>query len=495
MSAFRHQNAERNNGTHNLNAADLHAVDLSAVRRVHLVGIGGAGLSAIATICLERGLEVSGSDLQSNAQTEALSRRGARIFIGHAPENVRGADLVLVSSAIAPSNPEWQEALRLGIPVVKRGPVLAALMSAAIGIAVAGSHGKTTTAALIAFLLSEARLDPTFIIGGVVENFGTNARVGTGPHFVLEADEYDRTFLALRPHLSIITNVEMDHPDCFQDEEDVRQAFLEFASHTSRDGLILAWADDPAVAALAQEAAAIAGCSVQTYGFDASATWCARDLMPRADGGTEFTILRPGRQVARARMALPGRHNVANGLAALAAVAWLGIPPEAASPSLSRFHGTRRRMEIRGSVGGIIVLDDYAHHPTQIAATLQAVREKYGPRPLWAVFQPHTYSRLRALWSDFATCFRDADHVLVLPVYAAREPHDPTVRPDQLAREMAHSDARYVASLDEAATLLAQHAEPDAIIITLGAGDEWVAGDRALALLRRKLAQTLQAGK
>ncbi len=495
MSAFRHQNAERNNGTLNLKAAGLNAVDLSAVRRIHLVGIGGAGLSAIATICLERGLEVSGSDLQSNVQTEELARRGARIFIGHAPENVRGVDLVLVSSAIAPSNPEWHEALRLGIPVVKRGPVLAALMSAAMGIAVAGSHGKTTTAALIAFLLSEVGLDPTFIIGGVVENFGTNARVGTGPHFVLEADEYDRTFLALHPHLAIITNVEMDHPDCFQDEEDVRQAFLEFASHTARDGLILAWADDPAVAALAQEAAAIAGCSVQTYGFDASATWCARDLTLCADGGTEFAVLRQGHQVARARMSLPGRHNVANGLAALAAAAWLGVPLESTAESLARFQGTRRRMEIRGSVEGIIVLDDYAHHPTQIAATLRAVREKYGERPIWAVFQPHTYSRLKTLWQGFTHCFGEANHVVVLPVYAAREPHDPTVRPDQLAREMAHSDARYVASLDDAAALLAQHAEPDAVIITLGAGDEWIVGDRVLTHLRRKLAQTLHLGK
>lgn len=462
---------------------------------MHLVGVAGAGLSAIAAILLARGMEVSGSDLQSNAQTEALARRGVRIFAGHAPENVRGADLVIVSSAVAPSNLEWQEAVRLGIPVVKRGPVLAALLAGKMGIAVAGSHGKTTTAGLIAFLLSEAGQDPSFIIGGVVENFGTNARAGSGPHFVLEADEYDRTFLALRPCLSVITNVEMDHPDCFRDEDDLRQAFLEFAARTTGDGLVLAWADDPAVAALAREAATIAGCAVQTFGFDPSAAWSARNLKPLADGGTEFAVLRGGRKVARARMALPGRHNVANALAALAAAAWLGIPPETAAEALARFQGTRRRMEERGSVGGILVLDDYAHHPTQIAATLRAVREKYGPRPLWAVFQPHTYSRLKTLWRGFAACFGDADHVVILPVYPAREPHDPTVRPDQLAREMRHPDARYASSLDEAAALLAEHAEPDAVLITLGAGDEWVVGDRALAHLRRKLAQTLHAGK
>ncbi len=485
MSISESREAERNNGP----------VNLAAVRRVHLVGIAGAGLSAIAAVCLERGLEVSGSDMQSNAQTEALARRGARIFAGHAPENVRGADLVIVSSAVAPANPEWREAVRLGIPVVKRGPVLAALLAGHIGIAVAGSHGKTTTAGLIALALTDAGLDPSFIIGGVVENFGTNARAGSGPHFVLEADEYDRTFLALRPHLALITNVEMDHPDCFQDEDDLRQAFLEFAARTAQTGLILAWADDPAVAALAQEAATIAGCATQTFGFASDATWSARDLAPRADGGTEFTLLREGRPTVRARMPLPGRHNVANALAALAAATALGVPMEQAAASLARFQGTRRRMEVRGSVEGILVLDDYAHHPTQIAATLQALREKYGARPLWAVFQPHTYSRLKALWRGFAECFGEADHVVVLPVYAAREAHDPTVRPDLLAREMPHPDVRYAASLDDAANLLAEHAEPDALIITLGAGDEWIVGDRALAHLRRKLAQTLHAGK
>ncbi len=485
MSAFRGRIAERNNGI----------VNLAEVRHVHLVGIGGAGMSAIAVILLARGLEVSGSDLQANAQTEALARHGARIFVGHAPDNVRGADLVVVSSAISPSNPEWQAAVRLGIPVVKRGPVLAALLAGKVGIAVAGSHGKTTTAGLIAFQLSEAGLDPSFIIGGVVENFGANARAGSGPHFVLEADEYDRTFLALRPHVAVITNVEMDHPDCFRDEDDLRQAFLEFAAHTIPGGLVLAWAEDPAVVALAQEAASIAGCAVQTFGFGPAATWSARDLRPHAEGGTAFAVLREGRQVARARVALPGQHNVANGLAALAAVAWLGVPPEAAAESLARFRGTRRRMEERGTVGGIVVLDDYAHHPTQIAATLRAVREKYGPRPLWAVFQPHTYSRLKTLWQGFAACFGDADHVIVLPVYAAREPHDPTVRPDQLARQMPHPDVRYAGGLDAAAALLVAHAEPDAVIITLGAGDEWVVGDRTLALLRQNLAQTLQAGK
>lgn len=485
MSISESREAERTNGP----------VNLAAVRRVHLVGIGGAGLSAIATVCLERGMEVSGSDLQSNAQTEALARRGARIYVGHAPENVHGADMVIVSSAIAPSNPEWQEATRLGIPVVKRGPVLAALLSGTIGIAVAGSHGKTTTAGLIALVLTDAGLDPSFIIGGVVENFGTNARLGSGPHFVLEADEYDRTFLALRPHLALITNVEMDHPDCFQDEDDLRQAFLEFAARTARTGLILARADDPAVAALAQEAASIAGCAVQTFGFAPAATWSARDFAQHASGGTEFTVVQEGRAGVRARMPLPGHHNVANALAALAAATWLGVPTDAIVQSLARFRGTRRRMEVRGSAQGVVVLDDYAHHPTQIAATLQAVREKYGARPLWAVFQPHTYSRLRALWRGFATCFREADHVIVLPVYAAREPHDPTVRPDLLVQEMRHPDAGYAGSLDEAAALLAQHAEHDAVIITLGAGDEWIVGDRALAHLRRKLAQTLQAGK
>ena len=465
-------------------------IGLESFRRVHFVGIGGSGLSAIAAVLLARGFIISGSDLQTNALTQSLARRGARIVAGNAAENVRGADLVVVSSAVPASNPEWVEAARLGIPVTKRGPLLAALLSGSIGIAVAGSHGKTTTAGMIAFVLSEAGLDPSFIIGGVLENFGENARAGNGPHFVLEADEYDRTFIALKPRVCIITNVEMDHPDCFRDEEDLQQAFRQFAARTAAEGLILACADDPAVAVLASEAAAQAQCAVQTFGLSGGAFWNAQDLTPSASG-TVFRALRGGKLYAEVQLSLPGRHNVLNALAALAASAWLGVSAESASESLAAFRGTQRRLEVRGIARDVVVLDDYAHHPTQIAATLAAVRQRYGRSELWAVFQPHTYSRLKALWGDFAACFGEADHVIVLPVYAAREAPDPTVRPEQLTREIVHPDAVYADGFARAASLLEQKVRPGHVVITLGAGDEWKVGDALLAHLNQNLAQTL----
>lgn len=465
--------------------------NLASLKRIHLIGIGGAGLSAIAKVLLEMGFQVSGSDLLSNALTEQLRAQGADVFRGHAPAHVEGADLVVVSSAIPEDNPERQEALRLGIPVVKRGPLLAALTAEKQTIAIAGSHGKTTTAGMVAHILNEAGLDPTFIIGGVLENFGTNARLGRGRHFVMEADEYDRTFLALHPHISVITSVEMDHPDCFSDEDELCKSFGQFAAQTADGGLLLGLGDDPQTARLVQEVSAERDIAVETFGFPPTCTWAAADLEMRADGTTGFTVMRGGSPMMWAELALPGEHNVLNALAAVAVASHLAIAPEDTARALRSFEGTRRRLEVRGASRGVTVLDDYAHHPTQIAATLKAVRQKYGGGQLWAVFQPHTYSRLKSLWADFAACFRDAHHVLVLPVYAAREAPDSTVDPAQLAREMPHPDAQFAAGLQDAASALATRVRSGDTVITLGAGDEWKVGDQLLALLQRELAQTL----
>ncbi len=465
--------------------------DLESLRKIHLVGIAGAGMSAIAKVLLEKGFQVSGSDLAANDLTAELETRGADVFEGHAPAHVHGADLVAVSSAIPEDNPEWEEALRLHIPVVKRGPLLAALMRGSCGIAIAGSHGKTTTAGMVAHILSEAGLNPTFIIGGVLENFGTNAKTGDGPHFVVEADEYDRTFLALRPHIAVITSVEMDHPDCYASEDDLCKAFGQFAAQTEDGGLLLGFGDDSQVAALVHQAGMERGVPVETFGFSAACTWSAADLEKHADGSTTFTAIRSGSPVASVHLPLPGEHNVLNALAALAVASHLDIAPKDTARALRGFKGTRRRLEVRGTSGGVTVLDDYAHHPTQIAATLKAVRQKYGRGEIWAVFQPHTYSRLKALWDGFAACFGDADHVIVLPVYAAREAHDPTVRPDQLVREMPHPDARFAEGLEEAAAALGSLVKAGDTVITLGAGDEWKVGDRLLAHLGQKTGPNL----
>lgn len=464
---------------------------LETLKRIHFIGIGGAGLSAIAKVLLEMGFQVSGSDLLSNNLTEGLKAQGANIFRGHASVHVEGADLVVASSAIPQDNPEWQEALRLGIPVVKRGPVLAALATSKQTIAIAGSHGKTTTAGMVAHILSEAGLDPTFVIGGVLENFGTNARLGRGPHFVVEADEYDWTFLSLHPHISVITNVEMDHPDCFSDEDELYKAFKQFADQTSDGGLLLSSGDDPQAARLVEQGSAGRDIAAETFGFTPTCTWRAADVDLCADGSTGFTIVRGGSPMMSAELAVPGEHNVLNALAAVAVANHLAIAPEDIARALRDFKGTRRRLEVRGVSRGVTVLDDYAHHPTQIAVTLRAVRQKYGRGEIWAVFQPHTYSRLKSLWADFATCFGDAHHVMVLPVYAAREAYDPTVDPEQLAREMPHPDARFVTGPQEAASALATRVKSGDAVITLGAGDEWKVGDLLLALLRQELAQTL----
>lgn len=466
---------------------------LESLERIHLIGIAGAGLSAVAKVLLESGFKVTGSDLLANSRTEDLEARGARIFKGHAPEHVRGSDLLVISSAVPEDNPEWKEALRLHIPVVKRGPLLAALMRGRFGIAIAGSHGKTTTAGMVAHILSVAGLDPTFIIGGVLANFGTNGRAGDGAHFVVEADEYDRTFLALRPHMAVITSVEMDHPDCYSSEDDLCKAFRQFAAQVREDGLLLGFGDDPEVAALVQEGSAERGVLAETYGFSKTCTWSVTALEMHTDGSATFVVTREGSPVAAVHLPMPGEHNVLNGLAALAAASHLGIASETIARALGSFKGTRRRLEVRGASRGVTVLDDYAHHPTQIAATLKAVRQKYAQGDIWAVFQPHTYTRLKALWSEFAMCFPDADHVIVLPVYAAREALDPTVRPEQLVQDMQHPDVRFAAGLQEAATLLAGLVQEGDTVITLGAGDEWQVGDHLLTHLRKSLARTLHA--
>ncbi|MCS6845408.1 MAG: UDP-N-acetylmuramate--L-alanine ligase [Caldilineales bacterium] len=463
----------------------------SAVR-IHLVGIGGAGLSAIARVLLGQGYTVTGSDARPGPALAELEALGATVFVGHRAEHAAGADLVLVSSAVPGDNPEVVAAQQAGIPVVKRDQFLAPLMAGHLNICVAGSHGKTTTSAMVVTLLDALGAEPSFIVGSTISHLGTAARAGrSGGPFVLEADEYDHTFLGLEPQVAVITNVDWDHVDCYPTPETYHQAFADFARLVPRSGAVIFCGDDPGAAALSREAAAD-GPPWISYGLAQSNRWRAHSLQPEGRG-VRFQVERDGVALGEVRLAVPGRHNVLNALAALAAVEAAGyvFTDEAKNlKNLSFFCGTSRRLEHKGTRYGIIVVDDYAHHPTEVRATLSAARQRFPHRTLWVLFQPHTYSRTRALLTDFCRSLESADHVLITAIYAARE-HDPLdISAQDLAAGLAsHPDARYVGDLDAAVAVLSAEAQPGDVVLTLGAGDVTQAGDRLLAALgQRELA-------
>ena len=452
---------------------------------IHLVGIGGIGLSAIAKVLLEEGYRVSGSDLKLSPITDALAELGATIYEGHRPENVGDAQLVIVSSAIPPDNPEVVEARRRGIPVVKRDWMLGEMTRGRYTIAVAGSHGKTTITAMLAFVLTELGLDPSFIVGGILQNLGTNAKAGKGEYFVIEADEYDRAFLGLRPNIAVVTNIEMDHPDCYPRVEEMVEAFRKFVNLVPDGGCIVGCGDEGRVRELleARNWKLEAG-RVVTYGLRESVDWRAVDIRPNELGGNDFVALHDGRAVGEFSLQIPGLHNVQNALAAIAVAHRLGLDLKGVAETLRNFQGTKRRFEVKGEVKGVIVIDDYAHHPTQIRTTLRAARERYPNRTIWAVFQPHTYSRTKALLNDFAASFADADHVVVTDIYPAREFDTLGVSAAEIVAHMSHPDARYIADLDEVVAYLLPRLQPGDVLLTLGAGDGYKVGEGVLSKLK-----------
>ncbi len=465
---------------------------MTSPQHIHLVGIGGAGLSAIATVLLEQGYTVSGSDLHASPATERLARLGATVHVGHAAANLGDADLVVVSSAVPTGNPEVEEAQRRGIPVLKRAEWLGRMMAGKRGVAVAGTHGKTTTTAMIALILREAGLDPTFIVGGDIPQLGTNAAAGKGDVFVIEADEYDHTFLGLRPEIAVITVVEWDHPDCYPTPESIIEAFRGFAALVPPEGLVVGCGDEPGVQELlGQRIKRIRQTDsplnllnpLTSYGLNAGNDWRAVALRPNARGGYDFAVTRTGKRLGEVSLTVPGVHNVKNALAALVVADRLGIPFDRAATTLADFTGVGRRFEIKGEVGGVLVVDDYAHHPTEIRATLTAARARYPTRPIWAIFQPHTFSRTRALLDDFATAFADADHVVVVDIFPAREVDDGSVSSRDVVARMAHPDARYIGALDDAAAFLADHVHPGDVLITMGAGDGYRVGEMVMERL------------
>ena len=432
---------------------------------VHLIGIGGSGLSAIASLLLERGEVVSGSDRQMTSAAQLIQAAGATVMIGHRAENIAGADLVVRSSAIPDSNPEVQAAQVAGIPVFKRDGFLGNLLKGYQVIAVAGSHGKTTTTAMIAWVLTRLGIDPSYIIGSNAVNLGGNAHAGKSDLFVIEADEYDRMFLGLTPTIAVVTNLEHDHPDCYPTPEDFYQAFAAFVARLLPGGILLACNDDSGARRLAQEVASEHG-STRTYGLHLSPgalqpDYFASDLEPSEQGGTVFRVsLHIGQDAgealpAKVHLNLPGRHNVLNALAVMGVAHLLELPLAEAADALGEFRGTSRRFDQRGEVNGVVVIDDYAHHPSEIKATLAAARERYPGRRLWAVWQPHTYSRVRALFDEFANAFTDADVVLVTEVFAAREaPPEDGFSAERLVAAMSRRDVYFLPDLSQATNFL-----------------------------------------
>ncbi|WP_119068281.1 UDP-N-acetylmuramate--L-alanine ligase [Aggregatilinea lenta] len=462
---------------------------LHSGQHIHIIGIGGFGMSAIARVLLQQGYVVSGSDLHTNDLTRELAASGVTVYEGHAADNVRGADVVAISSAVPDSNPEAAEARAQGLPVLRRRDLLGALMADRVGIAVAGTHGKTTTTALLAHTLIEAGRDPTYIVGGVMQNTGTNAGVGAGPEFVIEADEYDRMFLGLRPKIAVVTNVEHDHPDCYPTWGEMAAAFEAFVHLLPQDGLLVVCADDEPAFALGKERWRTGG-PVSSYGTGtASGDWTATEVDPDPAGGMRFNVRRGGQfgsVVGNVHLALDGQHNVQNALAVVAVASHLGVPFETIAAAFASFQGTRRRGEAMGQAGGVTVISDYAHHPTAIRVTLEAHRQRPGVRDLWAVWQPHTYGRLRALATDFTWCFSRADHVLVTDVYSVREQVSPGLDARGMAdliRRTDHPDARYTGAFGATAETLAREVQPGDVVLILSAGDAPEIGRRLLATL------------
>ncbi len=446
------------------------------IQQIHFVGIGGIGMSGIAEVLLNLGYKVSGSDLRSSAVTQRLAGLGAAVFEGHRAENIAGAEVVVTSSAIAAENPEVVEAHKLHLPVIQRAEMLAELMRLKYGIAIAGMHGKTTTTSMVAAVLAGGGLDPTVVVGGRVDAMGSNARLGRSQYLVAEADESDRSFLKLSPILSVVTNIDREHMDCYRNMRDVKKTFLEFMDRVPFYGMVVACNDDPLLRRLLPEVQR----RTVTYG-----TKRGSDFLIRLEAGhgalktpgegqplSRFGVSYRKKDLGEFTLHVPGVHNILNATAAIAVGVGLDVDAEAIRAALDQFRGVDRRFQLRGRPAGVSVIDDYGHHPTEIKATLAAARQ-CGFRRIHVVFQPHRFTRTRDLIEDFTTAFGDADSLFVLDIYAASEKPIEGISGEALVRairEKGGRSAEYVNSFAEAVSAAAAVAQDGDMILTLGAG-------------------------
>jgi UDP-N-acetylmuramate--alanine ligase len=461
------------------------------IQQIHFVGIGGIGMSGIAEVLLNLGFKVSGSDLKSSAVTQRLAGLGAAVFEGHRPENVAGAEVVVASSAIEDENPEVVEAHKLHVPVIQRAEMLAELMRLKYGIAVAGMHGKTTTTSMVAAVLAGGGLDPTVVVGGRVDAMGSNARLGKSQYLVAEADESDRSFLKLSPILSVVTNIDREHMDCYRNMRDVKKTFLEFMDRVPFYGMVVVCNDDAMLRRLLPQAQR----RTVTYGTKRGSDFLIKleadstGARMRDDGGqplNRFRVNYRKKDLGEFTLHVPGVHNILNATAAIAVGVGLDVEVETIRAALDQFRGVDRRFQLRGREAGVSVIDDYGHHPTEIRATLAAARQ-CGFRKVHVVFQPHRYTRTRDLIEDFSTAFGDADSLFVLDIYAASEKPIEGISGEALARtirEKGGRSAEYVSSFVDAVNSAEATAQEGDMILTLGAGSVSQLGPMILERLK-----------
>jgi UDP-N-acetylmuramate--alanine ligase len=473
------------------------------IQQIHFVGIGGIGMSGIAEVLLNLGYKVSGSDLKSSAVTQRLEGLGAKIFEGHGAGNISGAEVVVTSSAIAAENPEVVEAHRLHVPVIQRAEMLAELMRLKYGIAIAGMHGKTTTTSMVAAVLAAGGLDPTVVVGGRVDAMGSNARLGKSHYLVAEADESDRSFLKLTPILSVVTNIDREHMDCYRNMRDVKKTFLEFMDRVPFYGMVVVCNDDAMLRRLLPEVQR----RVVTYGtkrgsdfwikLEVGGDGAQRPTLAAKDAArvghpqplSRFRVSYRKKDLGEFTLHVPGVHNILNATAAIAVGVGLDVDVETIRTGLDQFRGVDRRFQLRGQAVGVSVIDDYGHHPTEIRATLAAARQ-CGFGKVHVVFQPHRYTRTRDLMEEFATAFGDADSLWVLDIYAASEKPIEGISGEALARAIGEKRGRetqYARSFADAASSVAAAAEDGDMILTLGAGSVSQLGPMILEKLKERI--------
>ncbi len=445
---------------------------------IFFVGIGGIGMSGIAELLLNLAYTVSGSDIRESDITRRLATLGGTIFYSHREENIRGVDVVVVSSAVGPDNPEVVAAQKAGIPVIPRAEMLAEIMRLKYSIAVAGAHGKTTTTSMIAAVLEQGRLDPTVVIGGKLNSIGTNALLGKGNFIVAEADESDGSFLKFTPAIAVITNIDREHLDYYGDFEAIKKVFLEFIDRIPFYGLAVVCLDNEPLQDLLPQIKK----RYLTYGISKQADFQARQVS-FAKGETRFAVYQGQKELGVLLLKQPGLHNVRNALAAVTVGIELGIPFAAIKQALDTMAGVQRRLEIKGEAGGTLIVDDYGHHPTEIKATLHAIKQCWEEKRLVVVFQPHRYTRTRALFEDFSRAFYQSDELIVLPVYSAGE--EPLEGADGASlsaaiRTHGHKQVSYAEDKQTAVSRLRKTLTSDDLLVTLGAGDVWSVGEALL---------------
>jgi len=452
------------------------------IKKLHFVGIGGIGMSGIAEILIDQGFAITGSDRAASDNTERLASLGAKVYIGHAAANVeQDVDAVVYSSAVQFDNPELVEAQRRKIPVIRRAEMLAEVMRLKYGIGIAGTHGKTTTTSMVSLVLMEGGIDPTVIVGGRLRGLaGSNARLGKGEFIVVEADEYDRSFLSITPTIAVLTTLETDHLDCYRDLEDIKSAFIQFANKTPFYGFVVLCLDEPAL----QDIMPKIKKKIITYGLNGQADVQAVDIRHRQNTSS-FVVVAGGRDLGEITLQIPGKHNVLNALGAITVGLQLDVPFGRIKAGIEKFTGVFRRWEIKAEAEGVTVIDDYAHHPTEIKATLAGAKAGWRRRVI-CVFQPHLYSRTRDFYDEFGRSFFNADVLVVTDVYPAREEPIQGVTGELIAnaaKEFGHKHVHYIADKRQVPAFLMEQKQPGDMIITMGAGDIWKFGEEFIAYL------------